>query len=366
MMEKFSEEETHRLNEVLSLEVNPWLRGENGRQAVELGKITQDWLFKTQLNLPEDAKKDLEILNEKSASAEEKIRILNNVLEERQVGSAPSWWELNFFECQIDALWDFFTEQCRRQFAEKGMREYFDLILDRYKELQKARWIIWVSKANKTKFSEEEVKWALSKFDEFYPLDFCDYNEAPKKVRSPLDELRWLIADEISDVGAVFTKRWFEFKILDELAGFKDYLIDGSRDSELSRKIAAQVRSVVYGDLVSLGRMVEHYRWKFSYEEAALGGLRSAKASKARGRKGGEASSRIKTQNLQALMVELEALADLYPRMSEEAIFDQAYANASAKRKMPQTTRTIEDYGTTLRSDEEFKSRYFSIFQKNA
>ena len=119
-------------------------------------------------------------------------------------------------------------------------------------------------------------------------------------------------------------------------------------------------------DAVSLGRMVEHYRWKFSYEEAALRGILTTEADKVRGQKGGDASGRSKRDNIDCLLDELESLGDLFPRMSEDAIFEQAYSNASKKRKMPKSRKTIDGYSTIIKSEDLYRHRYNAIFRKNA
>ncbi|MEP1648865.1 MAG: hypothetical protein ABJK03_01460 [Paracoccaceae bacterium] len=372
-MEKFTEEESDRLNGILSLEVNPYLfegdhEGQHGSFDVHLGNTTRNWLFETRLNLPLAAQKELEWLDDDEISAKEKIHGLNDVLDERQVNSAPQWWELNFFDVRTQELWEFFVEQCSRHFEDDALRTAFGMLVKSYEDLEKARHILWVSKVNKNHFSVEEFQWALEIFDASYPLDFSDYDEpqGDRVPRSPLEQIRAFIGCELSDVGAVFTKRWFEFKILDELSSYLSYMHDGARDSELSKKISSQLKGYMNGQLIALGRMVEHYRWKFSFEEAALKGIQHANAYAARGKKGGKASEQKKRMNLECFMSELENLSDLYPQMNEAVIFQQAYENARQERPMPRSRKIIEEYGTIIRSDEDYKERYQKIFLKNA
>lgn len=365
-MEQFTEEETERLNKVLSVEVNPYLNGGAGTYELPLGDVTKRWLFTTHMNLPDIAKDELQSILSSEISAEVRISLLNEFLEERQINSAPQWWELEFFELNRSDLWEYVVEQCRRSYSETRIQESFDLYVQSRTELNKARHILFVNKVNKTRYSEDEVKSAIEVYDRSYPLDFRDYNEAPRKTRDPLSALQELIAPELSNLGLVFTKRWFEFKILDELASYEHFLHDGERDSPLSKQIASQTRGYMQGRLMSLGRMVEHYRWKFSYEAAALRGLQTTEADKVRGQKGGDASGRTRRQNLDCLFGEVELLGDLFPRMSEEAIFEQAYLNATQKRSMPKSPKTIDAYGTTIRSDERYKARYEAIFRKYA
>jgi hypothetical protein len=356
-MEKFTSEETARLNELLSVEINPYLNGTREIVGLPLGKTTQDWLFSTYMNLPMDAQEELHALQTGDMTNEDKIQLLNDVLEARQASSAPLWWELNFFEVKVGDLWDYFVDQARSNYSKSGPLEYFDRLEHEKVELDEARLIIMVSAVNKTKYPDETVASAMETVDRAYPLDFRDYEEVPQIPRSPTDRIRELIGSELSDLETIFSKRWFEFKILDELAGYISYGHESVRKSDLSQKIAAQLRSYMFGQTLALGRMIEHYRWKFSYEADALRGIQSAQANKARGSKGGKASEQAKRRNLECLMKELEVLGDMYPRMSEDAIFQQAYFNAASRTKMPKSPKSIVDYGATLRSDEPYKSR---------
>lgn len=365
-VDQFSEDETAKLDKILAIEVNPFLRNDVGSFKLPLGGSSTQWLFSTHMNLPESARAELEHVLNDEVPADERIMELNDYLETHQVSSAPLWWELDFFEFNRGELWDFVVEQCRRNYGPGSMRDLFDYHLQCLGDLNKALLVLRVSKYNKEKFSNEEQDIALKVYDQSYPLDFKDHNEVPKKSRSPLEKIRELIAPELSDPEAVFSKRWFEFKILDELADYELFLHESARDSELSRKIAAQVRGFVQRQLISLGRMVEHYRWKFRFEHAARRGIQTAQSDKVRGRKGGEASERLKMENVKAYWAEIEALSDLYPRMSEQAIFAQAYANAAARRKMPKSQKTIESYGVTIRSEPPFKSWFDAIFRKKA
>ncbi|WP_139188373.1 hypothetical protein [Aliiruegeria lutimaris] len=92
----------------------------------------------------------------------------------------------------------------------------------------------------------------------------------------------------------------------------------------------------------------------------------AANTRKKAGEGGKKSSSGKRLKNLSRLIEEIEALEDLVGRVSEQVIFDQAYANADAKLPMPKSKKTKEDYGTFIRSEEPFKSRYFKVFRKNA
>ncbi|MCA0930661.1 MULTISPECIES: hypothetical protein [Ruegeria] len=366
-MERFSEEESERLNKILSYELNPFVHGEGELKEVPLGKKTKDWLFETRMNLPSDVNAELDRIGFDELPDQVRVHLLNEILEERQVSSAPKWWEMNFFEFSTNDLWEFFVEQCRRNYEIDYVREHFDLLIASFVELEEARHILQVSKLNKSKYSREQVDLALEVFDRSYPLDFRDYEEAPRRSRSPLDKLREALAFELDKLDSVFTKRWFEFKILDELASFKSYIHEGSRDSELSKAIAGQLRHYMYGQLLALGRMVEHYRWKFSYEDAAITGVRSAKTRLRAGEAGARASRKRRLQNLESLMQQIEELSDAVGLINEERIVEQALEKTVEKRKdFPKSAKTHADYGTALRSEEPFKSRYEAVFKKNA
>ncbi|WP_157770095.1 hypothetical protein [Ruegeria marisrubri] len=366
-MERFSEEEIERLNRVLSYELNPFVHGEGKKKPVPIGRKSKDWLFETRMNLPSDANAELDRIGFDELPDQVRIQILNEILEERQVSSAPKWWEMNFFQFSINDLWDFFVEQCRKNYEIDHTREYFDFLIASLDELEEARHILRVSKINKTKYSQEQIDAALAVFDRSYPLDFSDYEEVPQRSRSPLDKLREALAFELKKLDSVFSKRWLEFKILDELAGFKSYVHDGSRDSELSKALAGQLRHYMYGELMALGRMVEHYRWKFSYEDAAIAGMQSANIRKRAGDAGARASRERRLANLEVLLQEIEKLGSAAGLISEDRIVAEAFERARKQNpQMPQSNKTVENYLTTLRSEEPFKSRYEAVFRKNA
>lgn len=366
--EKFTEDEAKRLDQILSIEINPYVDSGSDGLGLPLGGKTQEWLFETRVNLPPETRAELDKLDYENQPRATQVHLLNEILEERQWSSAPQWWELNFFEANIDELWKFFVDQCRNNFENDAVQqELFDFYVARLDDLNNARDVLRFSKYNKEKYSEEEINSALNVYDQSYPLDFEDYEEAPRKIRSPLDALQTLIAHELSNLDAVFSKRWFEFKILDELAAFTSYKYDAERDSELSKKMAAQMRYFFFGRILALGRMVEHYRWKFSHEESALKGIQTEEVNKVRGQKGGEASRKRRKTNLEAMMREIEKLAGAAGLISEERIVEQAMEAAREREtNFPKSRKTLDDYGTALRSEEPFKSRYEAVFRKNA
>lgn len=93
----------------------------------------------------------------------------------------------------------------------------------------------------------------------------------------------------------------------------------------------------------------------------------STEIRKKAGQGGARASRDRRQANLETLMQEIEKLADVVGLIGEDLIVAQAFENArTSQPKMPGTKRTLDDYGTTLRSEEPFKSRYEAVFRKNA
>lgn len=82
---------------------------------------------------------------------------------------------------------------------------------------------------------------------------------------------------------------------------------------------------------------------------------------------GGRTSEARKKANLEALMIEIEKLADCAGKIDEKYVLQSAIDNAQSHRKqMPKTPKTIETYLTTLRSEEPYRTRYNAVFRKNA
>lgn len=86
-MAKFSEDEEGRLDEILSLEVEPYLHGDLPTLELSLEQLTENWLFQTVLALPENIQDELNCIHSDDVSQIEKAHLLTNVLEERQVNS---------------------------------------------------------------------------------------------------------------------------------------------------------------------------------------------------------------------------------------------------------------------------------------
>ncbi|GAB5437850.1 hypothetical protein [Falsiruegeria mediterranea] len=106
--------------------------------------------------------------------------------------------------------------------------------------------------------------------------------------------------------------------------------------------------------------------------EAIHGGTEQAAvqsvAIKHRAGKGGARASRDRRlANLESYLQEIEKLASVVGVFSEKRILDQAFESARENNpQMPKSKKSREDYETTLRSEEPFKSRYEAVFRKNA
>ncbi len=95
--------------------------------------------------------------------------------------------------------------------------------------------------------------------------------------------------------------------------------------------------------------------------------LRSLNTKKKAGSSGGRASSARRLANLEILMQQIEQLSGAVGLISEERIVEQALEKSVAKQKgFPKSHKTHADYGTALRSEEPFKSRYEAVLKKNA
>ena len=95
--------------------------------------------------------------------------------------------------------------------------------------------------------------------------------------------------------------------------------------------------------------------------------MQSLEARRAAGTGGGEASRKRRLRNLEVVIDEIEKLSGAVGLISEDRIVEQAFEAAKNRESnMPKSRKTLEDYGTALRSEEPFKSRYEAVFRKNA
>lgn len=114
-----------------------------------------------------------------------------------------------------------------------------------------------------------------------------------------------------------------------------------------------------------LGMSTDAVRKKeFEYKAINLDQSQSARV-KASGQK----SASNRAQRIEALMQEIEALKDHYPTFSEDAVVEQAAANAIGKNPdlWRQGKGQIETYlSDVIRSREPYKTRYNAVFNKTA
>lgn len=91
--------------------------------------------------------------------------------------------------------------------------------------------------------------------------------------------------------------------------------------------------------------------------ESAIGVRKSAGAG------GGKASSDKKNQRLFEFLEEFEKLGELLGKFTEQRLLDQAFENCVEKSPAlwRQGKGQQEEYETILRSNPEFKERYFRV-----
>jgi len=248
----FTPQEIEELDLLLAVGINPFLHGNSfkgERTDVALGGKTKSWLFETKINLPSTLRRELDELGFDTLSDEQKLAILNDILEEREVSSAPKWWELNFFSTNWADLWKFFLERSIANYGDTYNGEILRELSRKHTELVEAMHILEVSKHNKGRYKSNEIEAALTIVDESYPFDLHDQYEVPRRDRTPLGQIQELIALELDNLDTVFSKRWFEFKIFDELTSFLAYHYNSKRESELAQKVAAQLKFFMYGEM---------------------------------------------------------------------------------------------------------------------
>jgi hypothetical protein len=91
-------------------------------------------------------------------------------------------------------------------------------------------------------------------------------------------------------------------------------------------------------------------------------------ARKSAGQAGSQASQSAKRKRLLMFMAEIEKLDDLVGRMAEEVILGQAFQNAIEQDKVlwRQGRGQQAEYETVLRSEPEYRVRYYNVFDRTA
>lgn len=162
-----------------------------------------------------------------------------------------------------------------------------------------------------------------------------------------------------------YSKIWFEHQIAD-LINRAGYIEEGLIEDPISPKapLVEFRREERIAAHFLLGRLVEHYKWKFKHENSLV--KRKLQFELA-GSGGGRASQAKRTERLDAFMSQIEALADLAGKIDEDRILAQAWDNVCKRRNdMPKTPKVRFDYEVDLRSCEPFKARYDAVFRNNA
>lgn len=196
--------------------------------------------------------------------------------------------------------------------------------------------------------AEECLEICLSKYyffdvakDELIDVEkIADRSEVTNNVRSGA---KWG-----SQFSAAFSEQWYICQAFDCLLR----CCTGDMDQKMRASF-------------NLGNLLAELRWKRQTKISLMTAVQDAKRKSKAGLVGGNKSRQRRLDNLEALIVELEAFSDVAGRFPEQALFDQAWANAAASIDLPKSKKSREDYGVQLRSDEPFKSRYDAVFGKN-
>ena len=151
---------------------------------------------------------------------EPKDSLFIEAIEDHEFEDAPKWWESNPFNFNYNLL--------RKYFSKK-----FKIHCERTKTL------------------DDKLFKHLKEHPEEFPEDF-----------------EWNVVGNLYLEASIFSKKWFELKIYELFLAIED----SSTDAYPSWK------KMHYGEL---GRMIEHYRWKFAYQEDVLVGQKNIAARKA-------------------------------------------------------------------------------------
>jgi len=165
-----------------------------------------------------------------------------------------------------------------------------------------------------------------------------------------------------------FTTFWHAFNILRSYEEFRECfnsLVGSGRYKQVSRIHLAIDLSTIADTGRRIGESYDAIRKKQAeYETLAY---RSEKQS--RSIASGKKSSNKKIERIESYLKEIEKLGDLFPRMNERSIVDQAFENVVGKHPelWKQGKGQKESYlSQHIRSEEPYKSRYYAIFGKTA
>ena len=232
-----------------------------------------------------------------------------------------------------------FNLQKLKCFYNKKVAEWRPFLLQRYSEYLK---------------TAEPYSMELPVYEQGYPNVFDDI----------FSYKQW-----IDNILVPYSKIWFEHQIAELIRSAIFYDERLSLDEPLSldeRPTLKWLKGFYLAKQLKLhfiiGRMVEHYKWKFKFEHSIV---RKNLQLVLAGSGGGKASSSKRTTRLEAFMEQIEALAQLTDLMAEERLLAQAWDNASnAGHDIPKTPKVRFEYEVQIRSVEPFKARYEAIFRK--
>lgn len=143
-------------------------------------------------------------------------------LEDHEIDDAPKWWEVNPFNFNYRSLKGYFSEKFVAHSKEVG--KYYSELLEHLKN---------------------------------NPEDFDDN-----------DNIEWQLVGDLYRNAPVYSRKWFELKIYEQFLAIED--------ESMAKYVEWKFKQ--FGEL---GRMIEHYRWKFSFENDVQQGQKNEKARKA-------------------------------------------------------------------------------------
>lgn len=158
------------------------------------------------------------------------------------------------------------------------------------------------------------------------------------------------------DVERRYTRSEIDTVAVLQMLGIRDFCINEDPDGK-------ETIEFVFAAGFTAGRVFSAVQNLMTLEPAARS---SIEARHKAGEAGARASRDRRLQNLELLMREIEQLSGAVGLISEERIIEQALETLAVRQKgFPKSHKTHADYGTALRSEEPFKSRYEAVFSKN-
>lgn len=155
-------------------------------------------------------------------------------------------------------------------------------------------------------------------------------------------------------------------KEVDELAGdVDDYYVSEMEPDRYKERRLPFVQ--VVDAAIKIGFLYRDAWWLEQHGDAAALGYTARRIGAKAGIAGGKASRKRRLANLKILIEEIEKLSGVVDLISEERIVAQAIESSQGREPyMPKSKKTLDEYGTALRSEEPFKTRYEAVFRKNA